>query len=125
MIEAFSGKTLGAYFNDHVTGPMGMADTAFTPTVAMAERMSLAMVRQEDGSLMPAPLLSDPNGPPPEFEMGGGGLLSTTRHYGKFLRIMLNRGTSMVNGFCQKRRLSSWLKITSEICVSRHSYRQR
>lgn len=92
MVEALTGQSLGEYFKAHVTGPMGMLDTGFTPTQTMARRMSAIMARLPDGSLAPSPALSDPTGPQPEFEMGGGGLLSTTRDYAKFLRMMLRRG---------------------------------
>lgn len=92
MIEAVTGQTLGAYFAEHLTGPLGMTDTAFTPTDSMASRMSTMMARQSDGALAPMPPLTDADGPAPEFEMGGGGLLSTASDYARFLRMILRRG---------------------------------
>ena len=92
MIEAVSGLTLGDYFRTHLTGPLGMHDTAFAPTQSMQQRMLPMLHRQADQTLaaavdpVPAPV------PEPEFEMGGGGLLSTAQDYARFLRMILNQG---------------------------------
>ena len=93
MVEAVSGLTLGAYFAEHLTGPLGMHDTAFRPTADMSERMSVIYQRMPDGSLL-LPQAAEPEvqPPEPEFEMGGGGLLSTARDYARFMRMMLNGG---------------------------------
>jgi len=92
MVEAVSGMTLGEHFSRHLTGPLGMQDTAFTPTPAMSERMTVIYQRQADGSLaLPDAPPADPL-PEPEFEMGGGGLLSTARDYARFMRMILNQG---------------------------------
>ena len=90
MVEAASGMTLGEYFAEHVTGPLGMADTAFTPTEAMTEKSMTLLVRTEDGGLVDpgTPLRSEP----PEFDQGGGGLFSSAADYARFLKMMLRRG---------------------------------
>ena len=93
IVEAVSGMTLGEYFAEHITGPLGMSDTAFRPSAAMTARMAPVLVRVE-GELIEPPTPKKKTGePPPEFEMGGGGLLSTARDYARFLRMMLNQGT--------------------------------
>ncbi len=90
MVEAVSGMTLGEYFAEHITGPLGMADTAFAPTQTMVEKSMTLLVRGEDGGLV------DPGTPlqaqPPEFDQGGGGLFSSAADYSRFLRMMLRRG---------------------------------
>ena len=92
MIEEVSGMTLGQYFAEHLTGPLGMNDTAFLPTVEMAPRLATLHARTPDG-LFPLPVEEpDPDAPPPEFEMGGGGLFSTARDYSRFVRMILNGG---------------------------------
>jgi methyl acetate hydrolase len=93
MVEAVSGKSLGEYLTEHLTGPLGMHDTAFTPTPSMIARMAVMGQRESDGriSLPEAPPQQD-DLPEPEFEMGGGGLLSTARDYARFMRMILNRG---------------------------------
>lgn len=89
MVEAVSGQTLGEYFADNVTGPLGMTDTAFAHTDSMLERAAAIHARMPDGSLFPIELPAAEN---PEFEMGGGGLQSTMSDYGKFMRMILNDG---------------------------------
>ncbi len=89
MIEAVSGDTLGAYFAEHLTGPLGMTSTAFTHSDSMLERASGIHARLSDGSLMPLDLPAVEN---PEFEMGGGGLHGTMGDYGRFIRMILNDG---------------------------------
>lgn len=89
MVEEVSGQTLGAYLAEHLTGPLGMVDTAFSPTDTMAARAASLHARLPDGGLAPM-TLPPPEGP--EFEMGGGGLQSTVSDYGRFLRMILNDG---------------------------------
>ncbi|MGH1488657.1 MAG: serine hydrolase domain-containing protein [Acidimicrobiales bacterium] len=89
MVEAVSGLTLGEYFAQHITGPLGMTDTAFAHNPSMLERASAMHGRGPDGSLAPIELPPPAN---PEFEMGGGGLQSTMSDYGRFIRMILNDG---------------------------------
>jgi len=89
MVEQVSGMTLGEYFDANLTGPLGMTDTAFTPSPSMLSRAAGLHVRLPDGSLVPTEL---PAPESPEFEMGGGGLQATMGDYGKFIRMMLNDG---------------------------------
>lgn len=89
MVEAVSGQTLGQYFADHLTGPLGMTDTAFVHSPSMLERASAIHARLPDGSLTPIELPAPEN---PEFEMGGGGLHGTMGDYGRFIRMILNDG---------------------------------
>ncbi len=92
-VEAASGETLDQYFIDHVTGPLGMADTVFLPNDEQMARHAAIHQRQPDGSLAPLP-----RNPPrqPEFFSGGGGLHATLADYQKFLRIFLNQGAGII-----------------------------
>ncbi len=89
MVETVSGLTLGEYFAQHLTGPLGMSDTAFAHSPTMLERAAAIHARGPDGSLTPIELPAPPN---PEFEMGGGGLHGTMGDYGRFIQMMLNDG---------------------------------
>jgi methyl acetate hydrolase len=89
MVEAVSGKTLGSYFADHLTGPLGMSDTAFVHTPSMLDRAAGVHARTPDGDL---PTIDLPAVENPEFEMGGGGLHGTMDDYGRFIRMILNDG---------------------------------
>ncbi len=87
VVEAVSGQTLGAYFAEHITGPLGMADTQFgrpdSGRVATIHRRDPAGSLEASSSGRPAK---------PELESGGGGLFSTGPDYLKFLTALLQGG---------------------------------
>jgi methyl acetate hydrolase len=89
VVEAASGKTLGAYLSEKLLGPLGMRDTGFRITPAMRQRLAKIHQRGEDGKLVPTDVEIPQE---PEFEMGGGGLYGTVPDYLRFVRMMLNRG---------------------------------
>lgn len=89
MVEAVSGKKLGAYLQDNLFGPLGMTSTAFKITPDMRSRLAGVHLRGPDGQLAPMPFELTQE---PEFEMGGGGLYSTMGDYLKFVRMVLNGG---------------------------------
>jgi len=89
MVEAVSGKKLGAYMHDNIFAPLGMASTSFKITPDMRSRLAGVHLRGPDGKLAPMPFELEQN---PEFEMGGGGLYSTAGDYLKFVRMVLNHG---------------------------------
>ena len=90
MVEAVSGKRLGAYMQENLFAPLGMTSTAFKMTPAMRERLAKIHQRGDDDSLTPQLELEIPQDA--EFDMGGGGLYSTAQDYLKFVRMILNRG---------------------------------
>lgn len=89
MVEAASGQTLGDYFAAHLTGPLGMTSTAFQATAEMQSRRAPLHKRTDSGALKPLPTRTPKS---PEFEMGGGGLLSTVTDYSRFIRMIMNDG---------------------------------
>jgi len=92
-VEAASGMTLDAYFEAHVTGPLGMKDTVFQPGLRQAGRRAAMHQRQADGRLAVVPF--EPQ-PAPEFLAGGAGLYSTAPDYLAFLRMILNGGGELL-----------------------------
>jgi len=89
MIEAVSGQRLGDYFAEHLTGPLGMLDTAYVPIPGMSERVASMHARLPDGTVVPFPL------PAPEVDGhqgGGAGLFATMGDYGRFIRMLLGDG---------------------------------
>lgn len=88
-VEAASGMDLEAYFAAHITGPLGMADTAFRIGPSQLTRLSAMHARLEDGSLAAIPFLVPQD---PEFHMGGGGLYGTMPDYLRFARMILRNG---------------------------------
>ena len=89
MIEAVSGKRLGAYLAQNLFEPLGMSDTAFKITPSMRARLAKVHERGADRSLTPIDFEIPQE---PEFDMGGGGLYSTAPDYLKFVRMILGRG---------------------------------
>lgn len=90
MVEQVSGQKLGAYMQENIFAPLGMADTAFKITPAMRARLAKIHARGDNESF---DVLDDLEiEQEPEFEMGGGGLYSTVRDYSKFVRMILNQG---------------------------------
>lgn len=92
LIEALSGQTLDAYFQDHIFQPLGMTDTAFHVAPQAADRFCANYQRGADKRLE---LLDDPATSSylnkPSFLSGGGGLTGTTADYFNFCE-MLRRG---------------------------------
>jgi CubicO group peptidase (beta-lactamase class C family) len=89
IVEAITGQDLGAYLAEHVLGPLGMLDTAFTPAPEARARLMTLHERTDGGGVAPRGLdwLDTP-----EFHAGGHGLYSTARDYGRFLRAILRGG---------------------------------
>jgi CubicO group peptidase (beta-lactamase class C family) len=90
MVEAVSGKRLGAYLNDNLFAPLGMHSTAFKITPSMRERLAKIHQRGDDDALIPQLDLELPQDA--EFDMGGGGVYATAGDYLKFVRMILNQG---------------------------------
>ena len=92
LVEALSGLPLDRYFEEHIFGPLGMWDTAFSVASGKVERFAANYERGPDKTLR---LLDDPQGSPyrvhPTFFSGGGGLTGTTADYLRFCE-MLRRG---------------------------------
>jgi CubicO group peptidase (beta-lactamase class C family) len=53
LVERFSGKPYRDYIREHVWAPIGMTGTAFSPTAAMDERLSVPYVVGASGRLEP------------------------------------------------------------------------
>ncbi len=91
VVEAISGQTLGQYFAEHITGPLGMVDTQFGRPDS--DRVVSIHNRLADGTLRPATSGRPPN---PELESGGGGLYSTAPDYLKFLAMLVRGGDGVL-----------------------------
>lgn len=89
MVEAVSGKSLGAFMKENLFDPLGMRSTAFRITPDMRTRLAGTHLRGADGTLAPFPFEIPQE---PEFQMGGGGLYGTVGDYLQFVRMVLNLG---------------------------------
>jgi methyl acetate hydrolase len=89
IVEAVSGQTLEAYFQQHILQPLGMADTSFILPPGKFDRLMGSFQRHPDGTLMENPRLM-PDAP--RAFNGGGGLYSTAADYVRFMQMILRRG---------------------------------
>jgi len=90
LVQEASGQSLGEYLKEHITDPLGMADTSWSLSDSMESRRVTSYQRNEAGELEPTDYRTDQN---PAREYGGGGLYNTTPDYLKFIRLILNEGT--------------------------------
>lgn len=90
VIEAVRGQRLGEVMRDRIFAPLGMADTAYYITPAMAGRTAAMHQREPGGAVVPIPGWVQYD--PPEMDTGGGGLHATARDYAAFLRMFLDDG---------------------------------
>jgi CubicO group peptidase (beta-lactamase class C family) len=89
LVEVLSGQRLSAFFERHILGPLGMVDTAFHVPERHHARLAEAFANDPDsgGVVQLLEVRSAPN-----FESGGGGLVSTAGDYARFLQMLLNGG---------------------------------
>ncbi len=90
LIEVLSGESLGQFLKARICTPLGMSDTAFHVSERDHPRLAEAFAKDPDtGAAVSLIEVRDA----PQFESGGGGLVSTAMDYARFLQMMLNRGT--------------------------------
>jgi len=96
LVQKLSGQTFGEYLKEHVTGPMGMSDTAFFVSPdRMARFTDVYRWDRTQNRLAKNPTPPAGRGgfdDPARLESGGGGLVSSTHDYARFCQMMLNKG---------------------------------
>ncbi len=90
VVESIRGHRLGDVMRERIFEPLEMADTAFTMSPSMKDRLAPIHQRESDGSL--TPLIGFELPAEPEVHMGGHGLHGTVGDYMKFIRMWLNDG---------------------------------
>ncbi|HEV2336171.1 MAG TPA: serine hydrolase domain-containing protein, partial [Stellaceae bacterium] len=73
VVELVSGKSLADFFAEHITGPLGMADTGFVAEGDRAARLAEPQVDPETGARPPMRNVTKPG----KWHSGGGGAVST------------------------------------------------
>lgn len=95
IVEKLSGRPFGSYLREHVTGPLGMTDTAFYVTPDRKPRFAETYRWDKARNAL---VVNEPRpGPggyedPGRLESGGGGLVASTHDYARFAQMLLNRG---------------------------------
>lgn len=92
LVEVISGQKLEDYFRQHIFAPLKMDDTSYNVPEAKSPR--LVAQQQRAGARMDGDVeLQSPQlGLTIASPIGGGGLASTADDYGRFVRMLLNRG---------------------------------
>ena len=90
LVEIAGGMPLERYFDEHITGPLGMQNTVVNLSSSQRAREAGVHRRQGDGSLKPEP----PEKPTvTKVFYGGGGIYSTAPDYLTLLQALLNGGS--------------------------------
>jgi CubicO group peptidase (beta-lactamase class C family) len=89
LVEVLSGQPLSVFFEQHILAPLGMVDTAFHVPQRHHSRLAEGFARDPDSGA--AVQLLDVRSAP-NFESGGGGLVSTASDYARFLQMLLDGG---------------------------------
>ncbi len=97
IVEKLSGQTLGRFMAERIFKPLKMTDTGFQVRAGQGGRLAAVYGGlTEGGKLAEAKYLFGFPMPdytqPPAMEMGGGGIVSTTRDYARFCQMILNKG---------------------------------
>jgi CubicO group peptidase (beta-lactamase class C family) len=90
IVEKITGKALEPLYQERIFQPLGMVDTSWAVPPAKQSRLSMAHSRTS-GTMQEQPRGTIPSTPTPPFR-GDGGLYSTVRDYGMFMRMLLNGG---------------------------------
>jgi CubicO group peptidase (beta-lactamase class C family) len=93
LVERLSGQTLGEYMQQHIFKPLKMNDTGFYVQADKLSRFMQVYTLNKKGQIthMPKEPLGDFKSDP-EFQSGGGGLVSTMEDYLAFAQMLLNGG---------------------------------
>jgi methyl acetate hydrolase len=90
IVEKITGTALETWYQERIFKPLGMVDTSWA--VAADKQSRVASIHSRaTGTLQEQPKATIPSTPTPPFR-GDGGLYSTVRDYGLFMRMLLNGG---------------------------------
>jgi CubicO group peptidase (beta-lactamase class C family) len=95
IVQQLSGQRFGEFLAEHIYAPLGMHDTAFYVSEQDHERFAdVYRWDREQGKLIRNEPRADRPGyfDPDRIESGGGGLVSTTHDYARFLQMLVNGG---------------------------------
>jgi methyl acetate hydrolase len=89
LVERVSGRSLEAYFREHIFNPLGMPDSFFDVPAEKQARIVATYQRSAGGGLAEQPRRPARVG---QFFSGGGGLYATAPDYLRFVRAMMAGG---------------------------------
>lgn len=93
VVEVAGGRSLDAFFQERILGPLGMVDTGFYVQESEVDRAAaLYIPNSADGKALKMDGLGPVITRPPAFLGGGGGLWGTAADYLRFVHMLLGRG---------------------------------
>lgn len=93
VIEVASGKPFDVYLQERIFKPLDMKDTGFYVPADKLDRLATVYNSNEKGTLKPTDVPATSSyRTKPHWLSGGGGLVSTTRDYLRFLQMIENGG---------------------------------
>ncbi|MEX2470199.1 MAG: serine hydrolase domain-containing protein [Pseudohongiellaceae bacterium] len=93
LVERLSGQRFGEFLEDRLFDPLGMIDTHFYVPEEKVDRFAQVYSYDDNGELIARERFADANFlVEPNFESGGGGLVSTAMDYARFSQMLLNGG---------------------------------
>ena len=92
VVEVVSGQPLDRYFDEHIFGPLGMADTGFWVEGEAAGKLAALYDAGPAGRAVRFDELGRRALSRPDCLDGGGGLVSTAADYHRFTQALLGRG---------------------------------
>lgn len=97
LVEIISGQPFAAYVQDHIFGPLGMADTGYVVRLEHRDRFSTLYTTAEDGTLKVIETAeTSPHCPDQDAQRwtpGSFGLVSTPDDLLRFTHMLYHRGT--------------------------------
>ncbi len=90
IVEKITGEDLESWYQAHILGPLGMVDTSFAVPKDKQSRL-VSPLNHSHGKFVSGQNDAVPSTPTPPYR-GDGGLYSTARDYGLFVRMLLNGG---------------------------------
>jgi CubicO group peptidase (beta-lactamase class C family) len=94
LIARVSGQSLGTFMRERIFDPLGMKDTAFHVPAEKIDRLTEFYFFNHQANKLDVfdGVANSAWLPKPQFESGGGGLVSTIDDYFALSRMMLNKG---------------------------------
>ncbi|HET6605416.1 MAG TPA: serine hydrolase domain-containing protein, partial [Rhodopila sp.] len=91
LVEVLSGKTLGAFLQERILGPLGLEDAGFDVPEPKQDRIAEPFAKDPETGV-DVTLLDVRR--PALFESGGGGMVGTAMDYARFLTMLHGHGRS-------------------------------
>ena len=95
LIEKISGQSFPDFLQTRIFTPLGMDDTSFWVEGDKASRLMTTYMHDKEGNLVPSPMPRLANHfAKPGLYSGGGGLVSSTKDYYKFVQMVASGGNA-------------------------------